>query len=240
MQITAHYYGFCGYQKGLEIQALWVAKMRAPQAPHGHVLGFEHSTCISLGVRSKSHDIYADSPADTSAAPAGVAHRAASSKTPLSPPQPNIKKWPRVQVPRGGGATLHSPGQLVIYPLVQLRTLGLGVRQWVRILLQITQSFLQDMGVSSSIDMQQPGLYTSAGKIAFVGLKITQGISTHGLAINVHNDLKLFQHIQACGQNNLKLDKLAHHTNQNLQLETLFHLWCQHALSSLQVESRSR
>lgn len=133
---------------------------------------------------------------------------------------------PVLQVDRGGQATLHSPGQLVIFPMMDLRTQGLGVKKFIEILLSATQKTLLHFGLSSELNLEQAGLYTQKGKIAFVGLRIDQGVSRHGISINVNNDLSLFRSIVPCGQRQGLVDRLSDHPDmQNLTCKEVYDIW---------------
>lgn len=133
---------------------------------------------------------------------------------------------PVVTVERGGLATLHNPGQLVIYPIVSLRELNLGVRQWVKVLLETTSELLGQFGIEASSLENPAGVYTPSGKIAFVGVQIQGGISLHGLSLNVSNRLQEFHKIQGCGVANLNLDSMAQNLpGRTIDLSELFHRW---------------
>lgn len=118
---------------------------------------------------------------------------------------PEVPQGPIQWVERGGEATIHSPGQLVIYPVVAIGRWG--ARCWVEHLLKVTENTLQHLGLSTRRD-PLAGLWTEAGKIAFLGLQIRRGVSSHGLSINVSNDLGLFSGIKACGHRGVPLDSL--------------------------------
>ena len=107
--------------------------------------------------------------------------------------------FPVVETDRGGLATLHSPGQLVIYPLLSLNQRGLRPRDYVCKILTITRLCLAEFGVDAKVDESQSGLYINKNKICFVGLRVSQGRVYHGLSLNVNNDLSLFSSIRACG-----------------------------------------
>lgn len=136
-----------------------------------------------------------------------------------------VPAGPVIRVERGGEATLHSPGQLVIYPIVKIRG-RIQVREWVELLQQVTARSLLAVGLETSAG-PHAGLWTSKGKIASMGLRITDGVSTHGLAINVCNDLSLFNRISPCGMKpGSAMDSLA---SQDISMgtEALFQLWCE-------------
>jgi lipoyl(octanoyl) transferase len=131
---------------------------------------------------------------------------------------------PIVSINRGGLATLHSEGQLVIYPIINLKLNNWGIKDFVSHLLKTTQKTFSDFEVVTFIDNQQVGLYTEAGKIAFCGLEIKQGVSQHGISINISNDLRLFDQIQSCGVKNLKTDNLFNY-RFDVSLDFFFTQW---------------
>ncbi|MCK6599658.1 MAG: lipoyl(octanoyl) transferase LipB, partial [Bdellovibrionaceae bacterium] len=128
---------------------------------------------------------------------------------------------------RGGLATVHSPGQLVIYPMVDLKYRHLGIKNFIDLLFSCTSELLTRQGVVNHYDQEKPGLYTDHGKIAFVGLKVDHGVVRHGISINVSNDLGLFDHILSCGIKCQHHDKIENHQklNQDDSLNLLFNEW---------------
>jgi lipoyl(octanoyl) transferase len=116
---------------------------------------------------------------------------------------------PVVQVDRGGQITYHGPGQLVVYPLLDLRRSALGVRQLVLALESAVISVLADRGVAAHGRRDAPGVYTDRGKVASLGLRIRRGCSYHGLALNVNMDLAPFDRINPCGYAGLPMTDLA-------------------------------
>jgi lipoyl(octanoyl) transferase len=137
-----------------------------------------------------------------------------------------------VGVERGGMATLHSPGQLVIYPLIQLRDRGLRVRDYVQLLEDVTKRFLADRGIIACCRGDEPGLYTLSGKIAFFGVRIKNGMTTHGVAINVYNQLEDFSLIRSCGKETEAFSKMADF-GVNDSLSELFQSWCSYFQTGL-------
>jgi lipoyl(octanoyl) transferase len=107
---------------------------------------------------------------------------------------------PVMPVDRGGQVTYHGPGQLVAYPLVDLRRLGLGVRALVERIEQAIIDTCAGFGIAAFRREGAPGVYTSDGaKIAALGLRVRRGCSFHGLAFNIAMDLEPFQRINPCG-----------------------------------------
>jgi len=116
---------------------------------------------------------------------------------------------PVVQIDRGGQVTYHGPGQLVVYPLVDIRRAGLGVRDLVTALERAVIAYCATLGIEAECRKNAPGVYVAGRKIASVGLRIRRGASYHGLAFNVNMDLEPFQRINPCGYAGLQMTQLA-------------------------------
>ena len=116
---------------------------------------------------------------------------------------------PVVAIDRGGQVTYHGPGQLVVYPLVDLRRSGLGVRELVTALEEALIAFLAGHGISALARRDAPGVYVDGRKLASVGLRIRRGCSYHGLALNVAMDLEPFGRINPCGYAGLEVVDMA-------------------------------
>ena len=106
---------------------------------------------------------------------------------------------PVLQVDRGGQVTYHGPGQIVAYPLVDLRRLGLGVRELVCRIEQAVIDVLAGHGIAALRRDGAPGLYVQGAKVMALGLRVRRGCSFHGMAFNVAMDLEPFQRINPCG-----------------------------------------
>ncbi|WP_373557062.1 lipoyl(octanoyl) transferase LipB [Halomonas sp. ALS9] len=120
---------------------------------------------------------------------------------------------PVVHVDRGGQITYHGPGQVVLYPLLDVRRGKIGVRDLVTALENAVIDVLSHYGVSARARPDAPGVYvmTEAGeaKIASLGLRIRRGASFHGVALNVDGDLTPFLRINPCGYAGMPMTKLA-------------------------------
>ena len=115
---------------------------------------------------------------------------------------------PVVAIDRGGQVTYHGPGQLVIYPLIDLRRRKLGVRDLVTALEMAVCDTAAGYGIDASPRADAPGVYVDGRKLASVGLRIRRGCSYHGLAFNVAMDLKPFARINPCGFAGLEVTQL--------------------------------
>jgi len=116
---------------------------------------------------------------------------------------------PVIQVERGGQVTYHGPGQLVGYLMLDLRRLGLGVRELVTAMEQSLVELLASYGVTAAPKADAPGVYVDGAKIASLGLRVRRGCSFHGLALNVAMDMQPFQRINPCGYSGLQMAQLS-------------------------------
>lgn len=116
---------------------------------------------------------------------------------------------PVVQADRGGQVTYHGPGQLVCYLLLDVRRLGIGVRELVSRIEQSLIDLLASYDVQAVAKPDAPGVYVNGAKIASLGLRIRNGRSFHGLALNVDMDLEPFGRINPCGYAGMAMTQLA-------------------------------
>lgn len=191
--MEAKFLGLISFEKAVQMQESALAQVQAGQGDI--VLGFELEPTITLGARGGEQDLlWLES-------------------------QWRERGYKIVQADRGGQATLHNPGQLVIFPTVDVRSMG--VRKFVCLLSDVTREFLRAHGCVAKWDSNDPGLYTPKGKIMSVGLRVRAGITTHGIAINVHNDVAAFQGIRVCGRAGAAVDRL----RTDIPLSELFLSW---------------
>jgi lipoyl(octanoyl) transferase len=120
---------------------------------------------------------------------------------------------PIVKSDRGGQVTYHGPGQLILYPLINLRRRGLGVRDMVTLLEELVIQWLAQYRINAYAKADAPGVYVSVGgndaKIASLGLRIRRGCSFHGVGININMDLTPFQNINPCGYEGLAMTQMS-------------------------------
>lgn len=125
---------------------------------------------------------------------------------------------PVIQIDRGGQVTFHGPGQLMIYPLIDIRRANIGVRRLVTALEQSVVDLAAEYDVNAAARADAPGVYVDGRKLASVGLRIRRGASFHGMALNVGVDLEPFSRINPCGYEELEMTDL-HRLGVALQLE---------------------
>jgi lipoyl(octanoyl) transferase len=115
---------------------------------------------------------------------------------------------PVLHVDRGGQVTYHGPGQLVAYPLLDLRRLKLGVREYVQRIEQAVIDTLAHWDIVGARRDGAPGVYVDGAKIAALGIRVRRGCSFHGLAFNVAMDLEPFSRINPCGYAGLRVTSM--------------------------------
>ena len=147
-----------------------IAKGEAPET----ILLLEHNNVYTLGRRGKREDILLQN-AELDAMGIEV-H----------------------QIDRGGEVSYHGPGQLVVYPILDVRKLG-GPLRLVCALQNAMISSLSDFGISAICENKPTGVWVQDAKIGAIGLRVSKGFSTHGFALNVSPDLRFFEHIVPCG-----------------------------------------
>jgi lipoyl(octanoyl) transferase len=142
---------------------------------------------------------------------------------------------PVVQIDRGGQVTYHGPGMLMVYPLIDLKRLGLGVRDLVTALEQSVVDLATVYGIEARAKPDAPGVYVADTKFASVGLRIRRGASYHGMALNVRVDLEPFLRINPCGYAGLEMTDLAT-LGGDSNLDTVQQKLLPHFLKHLRLE----
>lgn len=140
---------------------------------------------------------------------------------------------PVVQTDRGGQVTYHGPGQLVIYLLIDIKRLGIGPRILVEAIEAALVNTLQHWSIESAARQDAPGVYVGERKIASLGLRIKQGCSFHGLALNIDMDLEPFQRINPCGYSGMQMTQMKNETVQTVDFQQVAEILQQQLRSQL-------
>lgn len=178
--------GRVSYEQGLELQD--AARRRVLDGGPDELLLLEHDPVVTLGKRGGEVDRVALERLET----------------------------PVVQTDRGGFATWHGPGQLVGYPIVDVRRLGEGVPGFVARLGEAMARTAQAFGVEGAAhDPERPGVYVEGRKLGSIGLHVHRGVTSHGLALNVCCGLEGFAAIVPCGYRGLPITTLWHETGRS-------------------------
>ena len=189
------YLGRVDYISALELQ--WsLAEKRKTETITDHLLLLEHPSVITLGSRARNEDILAS--------PDFLTHH----------------KIEVHRVNRGGQATYHGPGQLIGYPVLKLRALDRPV-SYIRSIEEVLIRAIARHHISGTRVPGHPGVWVNGAKLAAIGVRISDGVTTHGFAINVNTDLSLFKTIVPCGTPALQVTSLREQTRKVNTIEEL-------------------
>jgi lipoate-protein ligase B len=175
MEIRIRDIGLVGYARAHQMQLQCVEQQLGGVDEREHILITEHPPVYTLG---KSGNLTSLIKSEEEIADAGIEI---------------------VRTERGGDITYHGPGQLVVYPIVNLRRRGLSVAGFIHILEELMVNTAADFGVSGVRDGRNRGVWVGDNKIGSVGIRVRHGVSFHGLAINVNLSLTPFSWIRPCG-----------------------------------------
>ena len=119
---------------------------------------------------------------------------------------------------RGGDVTYHGPGQLVGYPIINLKTMGLGIRSYVSNIEQLLIDVLYDYEINASIKKGLTGVWVEDRKIASIVILVSQWITTHGFALNVNTDMNYFSNIISCGIDNVSMTSMEKELSKTISI----------------------
>ena len=126
-----------------------------------------------------------------------------------------------IQSDRGGQITYHGPGQLIIYCMIDIKRLGIGLKQMVSIIEKSIMELLGDYSIISHKVPGAPGVYVDGSKIAALGLKVKRGKTYHGLSLNIDMNLAPYGLINPCGYKDLNVTQMSDLTDNKLDLVTI-------------------
>lgn len=127
---------------------------------------------------------------------------------------------PVIQVDRGGQVTYHGPGQIVLYPLIDLKRHKIGIKALVNGIEEALIQTMKEYGIQAKRKEKAPGVYVDGKKIASLGLRVRKGCTFHGLAFNIRMDLEPFNRINPCGFAGLEVIQLSQ-LNGEVELENV-------------------
>jgi lipoyl(octanoyl) transferase len=181
--------GLSEYRKILDLQ-IQLQEQRQNNKISDTVLIVEHPSVITLGARREANRLL------------------------LSESLITARGIEIVRTRRGGGVTAHNPGQLVFYPIIHLRNFGLGVSEYIRKLEDVGIKMLRLLNVSSERKKGLPGLWFKEKKIASIGVKVSRSVTCHGMAININNDLSIFDLFVPCGIDGVQITSVQKETGK--------------------------
>jgi lipoate-protein ligase B len=138
-----------------------------------------------------------------------------------------------VQIERGGNITFHGPGQLVVYPILDLKAARIGIRDYVGCLEEAMVRTAADWGVEAAGHPKNRGVWIGERKLGSIGVSVTRGISFHGLALNVSTDLTPFGWIHPCGFQNIRVTSLEAELAQEIPMKPVREALKRHLASVL-------
>ena len=156
----------------------------------------EHDPVITMGRRARRQDIIG----------------------PFNLEKSEVSGIPVVPTDRGGGITLHSPGQLVIYPVVALELKEQNLHDLLSAYEELVIRTSRDFGIDAFRVKGKTGAWTEHGKLASIGIHLKRWITYHGIALNASNDLGIFDHIVPCGLQGIKMTSLEREAGQMIDL----------------------
>ena len=122
---------------------------------------------------------------------------------------------------RGGDVTFHNPGQIVAYFIVNIDSLGKSIHQYVRSLEEIVIQALADFQIEGERDEKHPGVWVGDKKVCAIGLQVSRGVSAHGFALNVNNDLAIASYIHPCGLSDRGVTSLFELLSRKVDIDTV-------------------
>ena len=185
--------GLADFREVLQRQYQLRDKRRRDEIPDT-VLIAEHTPVITLGARQKANKLLV-------------------SRSDLAKQQIDV-----VDIRRGGGTTAHNPGQLVFYPILNLHQLGLGINEYIRQLEAIGIELLEQLGLRCQRRKGFPGLWLGDRKIASIGVRVSKSVTYHGMAINIQNDLSIFDFFVPCGLDGIKMTSVYKETGKHYSM----------------------
>ena len=191
------------YDTSLIIQEEIHAYVKNENIP-GVILSLEYPNLFTIGKSGKKSDIL------------------------ISQNELNLKGIKVYESNRGGEITYHGPGQIIYYPIINLKKLSIKPVEYIRILQRTVISSLKDFNIQAE-DVNKPvGVWVNGKKISSIGVRISKSVTMHGVAINLNCDLKYFTYIIPCGIKDLNLTNINNETNLNCDKDLFSKTFLQH------------
>jgi len=183
------------YATGLELQADAVERRRAGEIPDTLLL-LEHPHVITLGSGGHAEHVLVD-------------------------PEERVRRGIELfETGRGGDVTYHGPGQLVAYPILDLKPDRKDLHAYLRDLEAVVMEVVEGFGIPAWRSEGQTGVWTGGGKIAAIGVRVSSGwITSHGLALNVSTDLRYFETIVPCGIADRDVTSVSRETGRGIDVD---------------------
>jgi len=184
--------GICGYDDALRFQTVMLRERIEKEAPDTLIM-VEHEPVVTLGRVAEENSIV---------------DRSFFEKRGISV----------VQSGRGGNITYHAPGQLVLYPVVDLREKKRDIAFYIDFLEKTVAKSLCRLGISAERISEKRGVWVSGKKIAFIGIAVKQWVTYHGAAVNINNDIAPFSAMYPCGEKDIEVTSASRYLGHELDM----------------------
>jgi lipoate-protein ligase B len=202
--------GIVGYEEALSVQQDFLHKRIAGSVPDTLMM-LEHKPVVTLGRIDDGR---------------GIIDRSFFEDN-------NI---PVISTGRGGQITCHMPGQLVIYPIVDLAEKKKDVSFYIDLLEAAASAALEQLGVSTLCNEERRGVWAGDRKIAFIGIAVKRWVTYHGIAININNDLESFMHMHPCGESDIRVTSAREQLGRGLEMAEVKRVFADRFENSLTSE----
>jgi lipoyl(octanoyl) transferase len=192
-ELSVRWLGRVSFADALQLQEKLVAEKRANSSLADELLLLEHDPVYTIGRTPDQSSLR------------GQAHL----PHPLFP------------INRGGQATYHGPGQLIGYPIIDLRNCGQDLHRYLRWLEELLIEALDEVGIVATTRQGLTGVWVEDRKIASIGVGVRHWITMHGFALNVCGDLTPFEHIVPCGITNVTMTSIERETGSSVSVESV-------------------
>ena len=179
----------CSYKSSLEHQVNTHSKV-VEQKLCDSIIFVEHNHVYTLGKNANKNNILSNYPEDVEV----------------------------YNIDRGGDVTYHGPGQLVGYPIINIKILNISIGKYILTLEKILINTLKEFGISAQMRDRLIGIWVGDEKIGAIGVRVKGGVTMHGFALNVNTDLSYFEGIIPCGIVNCKVTSMKQILNKNIEL----------------------
>lgn len=139
---------------------------------------------------------------------------------------------PVEQTDRGGNITYHGPGQIIIYPVINIKEIGIGIKEYIKRLEDVVINTLLLIGLESERNDLNHGVWVKNKKIASVGVRVSHGVTLHGIAININTDLEPFSRINPCGLTGVVTTSAKKILSRDFDIERIENLFSQGIIKS--------
>jgi lipoate-protein ligase B len=200
------------YQKAMELQSYLLSARKDKIIDSDILLILEHPPVFTLGRRGGLENL---SVSESFLEKSGI---------------------PLIHVERGGNITFHGPGQIVVYPIIDLEKARLTITDYVSYLEEVMIQTAKDLGVQAHLNGLNRGIWVGNKKLGSVGIAIRRGISFHGMALNVNLSLEPFNWINPCGLQNIKMTSIQQELSRPVSMPNIRQTVKQHFESIFGIE----